>query len=337
MQEARLYERLKDGRVRCGLCAHHCTIDPGRRGICRVRENRDGTLLSLVYGRLISQAVDPIEKKPLFHFHPGSGALSVATAGCNLSCRFCQNADISQLPRNERRIPGRDTPPSAIVAAATGCGCRSIAYTYTEPTVFFEYAYDLSLLAHETGLANVFVTNGYMTPEMLEAYHPYLDAANVDLKSFRDDFYRHLCGARLQPVLDSLRRLKALGVWLEVTTLVISGYNDDPAELRDLAAFIAGELGPATPWHVSRFHPAYRLVTAPPTPAATLLRAHDIGREAGLHYVYVGNLPSAAGENTVCPACGQTVIERHGFRVTARHTRNGTCSHCGAAIDGVGM
>lgn len=337
MQEARLYDRLEGERVQCRLCAHRCTIAAGKRGVCAVRENRAGTLYSLVYGLLISQAVDPIEKKPLFHFHPGSRAFSIATVGCNLSCRFCQNADISQLPREQGRILGHETPAAAVVQAARRYGCRSIAYTYSEPTIFFEYAYDVSVLAREARIANVYVTNGYMTPEMLDAYHPYLDAANVDLKSFRDGFYRRLCGARLQPVLDALKHMRAQGVWIEVTTLVIPGHNDDPKELAELAGWIAAELGPATPWHVSRFHPTYRLTDAPPTPAATLRRAYEIGRQAGLHYVYIGNLPGLAGEDTVCPACGLTVIARYGFSVTERHLQDGACPACGARIEGVGM
>jgi pyruvate formate lyase activating enzyme len=323
--------------VRCQLCAHHCTISSGQRGLCNVRENRGGTLYSLVYGLLISQAVDPIEKKPLFHFHPASRAFSIATVGCNLRCTFCQNADISQLPREERRIAGRPVRPSRVVDDARRCDCQSVAYTYTEPTVFFEFAYDISVLAHEAGLANVFVTNGYMSPEMLAAYGPYLDAANVDLKAFRDGFYQRTCGAHLQPVLDSLKLMKAQGIWVEVTTLVIPGHNDDSAELRDVATFVAQELGSETPWHVSRFHPAFKLLSAPPTPATTLQRAYDIGREAGLHYVYIGNLPGLQGENTFCPNCGQTVIARHGFRVTERHTRDGACASCGATVHGVGI
>jgi len=336
MHEARLYDRLEDDRIACRVCAHRCTILPGNRGVCGVRENRGGTLYSLTYGRLISQAVDPIEKKPLFHFYPGSDAFSIASVGCNLHCRFCQNWEISQMPRDEGRIAGSEVPAEAVVAAARRYGCRSIAYTYTEPATFFEYAYDTSVLAHAAGIANVFVTNGYMAADLLEAYHPYLDAANVDLKAFRDEFYRRLCGARLAPVLDALKLMKRQGVWLEVTTLIIPGHNDDPGELADLAGFIARELGPGTPWHVSRFHPAYRLTDAPPTPAATLRRAYDIGREAGLHYVYIGNLPGLRGEDTICPHCGQTVIARYGFTVLERHTRDGTCAYCGTAIEGVG-
>jgi len=337
MQEARLYDKLEGGRVVCRVCAHRCTILPGKRGVCGVRENRDGTLYTLTYGLLISQAVDPIEKKPLFHFYPGSDAFSIASVGCNLRCSFCQNWEISQMPRDEGRIAGHGVPAEAVVAAARQYGCRSIAYTYTEPATFFEYAYDASVLAHEAGLANVFVTNGYMTADLLEAYHPYLDAANVDLKAFRDEFYRRLCGARLAPVLDALKLMKRQGVWLEVTTLIIPGHNDDPGELAELAGFIARELGPGTPWHVSRFHPAYRLTDAPPTPAATLRRAYDIGRQAGLHYVYIGNLPGLRGEDTTCPNCGQTVIARYGFTVLERHTRDGACAYCGTAIEGVGM
>jgi len=336
MHEARLYDRLEDDRIACRVCAHRCTILPGNRGVCGVRENRGGTLYSLTYGRLISQAVDPIEKKPLFHFYPGSDAFSIASVGCNLHCRFCQNWEISQMPRDEGRIAGSEVPAEAVVAAARRYGCRSIAYTYTEPATFFEYAYDTSVLAHAAGIANVFVTNGYMAADLLEAYHPYLDAANVDLKAFRDEFYRRLCGARLAPVLDALKLMKRQGVWLEVTTLIIPGHNDDSGELAELAGFIARELGPGTPWHVSRFHPAYRLTDAPPTPAATLRRAYDIGREAGLHYVYIGNLPGLRGEDTICPHCGKTVIARYGFTVLERHTRDGTCAYCGTAIEGVG-
>jgi len=335
--EARLYSRLDGGRVRCHLCAHRCTLRPGQRGVCCVRENRDGTLNTLVYGLLISQAIDPIEKKPLFHFYPGSDAFSIATVGCNFRCAFCQNSEISQWPREGRPPVGRETPAAAVVQAARRAGCRSISYTYTEPTVFFEYAYDVSVLAREAGIANVFVTNGYMTKEMLDAYHPYLDAANVDLKSFRDSFYRELCGARLQPVLESLVYMKQQGVWVEVTTLVIPGHNDDPGELRELATWIVQHLGPETPWHVSRFHPTYKLTSAPPTPPATLRTAYDIGREAGLRYVYVGNLPSMRAEDTLCPGCGRTVIGRFGFRVTERHIKEGACANCGTTIAGVGL
>ncbi len=343
MREAMLYQRLEDRRVRCRLCSHRCTIEPGQLGVCQVRENRDGILYSLVYGVPISQAVDPIEKKPLFHFYPGSTAYSIATAGCNFRCSFCQNADISQMPRDQGRIWGREASAEDVVAAAKRTRSRSIAYTYTEPTVFFEYSYDIARLAHGEGIASVYVTNGFMTREMLETFQgrgnghpPLLDAANVDLKAFRDETYRRVCGGRLQPVLDSLKAMRQLGVWVEVTTLVVPGMNDDPAELANLARFLVQELGPDVPWHVSRFHPDYQMLDRGATPARTLQRAYEVGREAGLHYVYVGNMPGNL-EDTLCPACGQVVIARLGFRVTRYHVQEGACGWCGATIAGVGL
>lgn len=344
MKEALLYEKLDEKRVRCHLCAHRCVIAEGRKGVCLVRENRGGALYTLVYGIPLSQAVDPIEKKPLFHFYPGSTAFSIATAGCNFRCRFCQNADISQMPRERGQILGRQASPEEVVRSARRYGSRSIAYTYTEPTIFFEYSYDIARLAHAEGIASVYVTNGYMTGEMLEMFQgvtgnhePWLDAANVDLKAFRDETYKKVCGARLQPVLDALKKMKELGVWVEVTTLVVPEMNDSEAELRDIAQFIAGELSVETPWHVSRFHPDYQMHDRGATPAATLRRAYDLGREAGLRYVYVGNMPGAHLEDTQCPSCGQRVVGRWGFQVTERSIRDGRCAHCGAIVDGVGM
>jgi pyruvate formate lyase activating enzyme len=344
MKEALLYLRLDDQWVRCDLCAHRCAIAPGRKGVCRVRENQGGTLYTLVYGIPLSQAVDPVEKKPLFHFYPGSTAYSIATAGCNFRCDFCQNADISQMPRDQGQIRGYPATPEEVVRAAQCHGSRSIAYTYTEPTIFFEYSYDIARLAHQAGIASIYVTNGYMTREMLElfqgrteAHEPWLDAANVDLKAFRDETYRKVCGARFQPVLDSLKSMKELGVWLEVTTLVVPDMNDSDGELRDIAHFIATEVGLGTPWHVSRFHPDYQMHDRGATPAGTLRRAYELGREAGLRYVYVGNLPGAHLEDTLCPSCGQTVIGRWGFQVTQRHILDGKCTSCGTTIDGVGM
>lgn len=344
MKKALLYETLDGGRVRCSLCVHRCVILPGDKGICKVRENRDGELYTLVYGIPLSQAVDPIEKKPLFHFHPASTAFSIATAGCNFRCSFCQNADISQMPRDRGEIRGYHTSAEAVVEAARRAGSRSIAYTYTEPTIFFEYTYDIARLAQQMGIASVYVTNGYMTPEMLELFQgvandhePWLDAANVDLKAFREETYRRVCGARLQPVLDALKLMKQLGVWVEVTTLVVPDLNDSEEELDDIARFIAVELGEETPWHVSRFHPDYKMRDRGPTSEATLRRAYDLGRQAGLRYVYVGNLPGAGLENTPCPSCNRTVIGRKGFWVTERRLRGGSCAYCGAAIDGVGL
>ncbi|MCS7285876.1 MAG: AmmeMemoRadiSam system radical SAM enzyme [Anaerolineae bacterium] len=337
MVEARLYQKLEEGKVQCNLCAHRCRISPGKLGICGVRENRAGTLYTLVYGKAISQAVDPVEKKPLFHFYPGTTAFSIATVGCNFRCQFCQNWEISQMPREENRIIGGNIPPETIVRNAKRYGSRSIAYTYTEPTIFFEYAYDIAVLAHEEGIANIYVTNGYMTPEMLEAFHPYLDAANVDLKAGKDEFYRQYCGARLQPVMDALKKMKSMGIWVEVTTLIIPGLNDSEDELRFIADFIVKELGPETPWHVSRFHPQYRMLDRPPTPVATLRKAREIGLKAGLRYVYEGNVPGSEGENTYCYSCGRLLIRRFGFSILEYRITNGHCYNCGAIIDGVGL
>lgn len=337
MVEARLYQKLEDGKVQCNLCAHRCKISPGKLGICGVRENRAGILYTLVYGKAISQAVDPVEKKPLFHFYPGTTAFSIATVGCNFRCQFCQNWEISQMPREENRIIGGNIPPEIIVRNAKRYGSRSIAYTYTEPTIFFEYAYDIAVLAHKEGIANIYVTNGYMTPEMLEAFHPYLDAANVDLKAGKDEFYRQYCGARLQPVMDALKKMKSMGIWVEVTTLIIPGLNDSEDELYFIADFIVKELGPETPWHVSRFHPQYRMLDRPPTPVATLRKAREIGLKAGLRYVYEGNVPGSEGEHTYCYNCGRLLIRRFGFSILEYRITDGQCYNCGAIIDGVGL
>jgi len=336
--EAHLYEALKNGEVRCHLCRHRCRIAQADRGICGVRENRGGILTTLVYGRLVARNVDPIEKKPIYHLKPGSLSYSIATVGCNFKCRFCQNADIAQMPSDRGgAIAGQPCSPEEVVDDAVQNGCRSIAYTYTEPTVFFEFARDTAKIATARGLQNVFVTNGYMTPEALEMITPYLDAANVDLKSFDDRFYRKSCGARLKHVLDTLRRMKTLGIWVEVTTLVIPGLNDSPAELEALSKFIAGDLGTETPWHISRFHPTYRLTDRSVTPAATLLAARDIGLNAGLLYVYTGNMPGEGSEHTLCPDCQKTLIQRWGFQIRENVMEKGRCPGCGTAIDGIEM
>jgi pyruvate formate lyase activating enzyme len=334
MKEAAFYTKADGGKVHCALCPHRCRIEPGDVGICGVRRNDGGTLHSLVYGRAIAEHVDPIEKKPLFHFLPGTTSYSVATAGCNLSCRHCQNADISQLPRDRGAVAGSELPPAAIVERAVAAGCASVSYTYTEPTIFFEYAYDTARLARAAGLRNVFVSNGYTSEAPLRAIAPYLDAANIDLKSSRDEFYKRICGARLQPVLDTLRRYRELGIWLEVTTLVIPGENDAEEDLAGCARFIAEQLGRAVPWHVSAFHPTYRLTNRPRTPAETLRRAVQIGRASGLHHVYEGNL-FGEGEETACPTCGHGVIERIGFSVKTNRLREGKCPDCGNPVAGV--
>lgn len=336
--EAYLYERLKHGKVRCDLCKHRCIIKEGERGICGVRENEQGMLKSLVYGRLIAQHVDPIEKKPLYHVLPGTLSYSVATVGCNFRCRFCQNADIAQLPADRQgMIIGDPHTPEEIVAAAARAGCRSIAYTYTEPTVFFELAYDTARLAHENGILNVFVTNGYMTSEAVHMIKPYLDAANVDLKAFNDDFYKEQCSAKRKHVMETLALMKSLGIFVEVTTLLIPGLNDDREELEHLASFISNSLGSETPWHISRFHPTYKLMDRPPTPAETIHQARQIGLDAGLRYVYSGNIPGDEGENTICYGCGKPLIEREGYRISRNVIVDGRCPECGATIDGIGL
>ncbi|NSW87997.1 MAG: AmmeMemoRadiSam system radical SAM enzyme [Syntrophobacteraceae bacterium] len=336
MKEAMLYRKAEDKTVDCLLCAQHCRIKPGRRGRCGVRENYDGVLFSLVYGKLIAQHVDPIEKKPLFHYYPGSRSYSIATAGCNFRCVFCQNSDISQSPREYHTIFGRDVPAGDVVKEALRNGCATISYTYTEPTIFLEYALEVSRLAHEQGIHNIFVTNGFMTEEALHEAGPLLGAANVDLKAFTDRFYREQCGGRLDPVLKTIERMKRLGIWVEVTTLIIPGLNDGGEELRELARFLAG-IDQDIPWHVSRFHPAYLLTDRPPTPIATLQAARDIGFEAGLRYVYTGNIPGDEGENTFCHRCGHVLIERIGFSISKKSLKDGACTHCGAPLSGVGI
>lgn len=336
--EAYLYKPLKEKKVKCNLCSHRCIIKDGKRGICGVRENRDGILESLVYGRLIARHIDPIEKKPLFHFLPGSISYSIATVGCNFKCRFCQNADIAQMPSDYNgKIIGNLCSPKDVVDAAEKGKCKSIAYTYTEPTVFFEFAFDTAKLAHERGIKNVFITNGYMSSEALQMINPYLDAANVDLKAFTKSFYKEICGAKLEPVKETLKLMKKLGIFVEVTTLLIAGLNDDTEELKELALFIADSLGTETPWHVSAFYPTYRLTDRPPTPVESLVMAREIGIKAGLKYVYIGNVPSEDGENTFCYKCGKTLINRSGFSIIKNVLKNGCCPYCGSQIDGIGL
>ncbi|SHI90195.1 pyruvate formate lyase activating enzyme [Malonomonas rubra DSM 5091] len=334
MQEAMLYSQLDADRVRCRLCSHHCTLTDGQLGVCGVRENRDGRLYSLVYGRSVATNVDPIEKKPLFHLQPGSKSFSLATVGCNFRCRHCQNWQIAQYPQLQPgEIPGQALSPKTIVDQAMAAGCASIAYTYTEPTIFYEYAFDTAKLANTAGIKNIFVSNGYTSGEALRTIAPFLDAANIDLKSFSDDFYRKVCGARLQPVLDTIRLYRQLGIWIEVTTLIIPGYNDGDEELRQIAEFICS-VGEDIPWHVSAFYPTHKLLDAPRTPAKTLQRARQIGFDAGLRYVYQGNIPGEGGENSYCHACGELLIERYGFSIQENRLKDGRCS-CGAVFSGV--
>ena len=331
MKEAMLYTKLKDDLVECQLCAHRCTIKPHRVGICGVRRNEGGTLYTMVYAKAVAVHVDPIEKKPLYHFLPGSASFSIATIGCNFRCLFCQNADISQASKSGGwGYPVRDFPPEEVVAEAKRNRCASIAYTYTEPTIFFEYAYDAALLAHQKGIKNIFVTNGYMTEEALETIEPYLDAANVDLKSFNPQFYRRIVGARLEPVLETIERMHQMGVWVEVTTLIIPGQNDGGEELREIARFIAG-IDVEMPWHISRFVPHYKMRSTPFTPVETIHRAVEIGHEEGLRYIYAGNVPGDPYENSYCPHCGQMVIRRLGYH-THSELKGRACPFCGEEL-----
>ena len=333
IKDALLWALLEADKVSCFLCAHRCLIAPGKFGVCGVRENQGGKLMTHVYGEVIAAHVDPIEKKPFYHFLPGSTSLSIATAGCNFKCSFCQNWQISQASKGPGRdVSGEKLSPEEIVQAAKSHGCRSISYTYTEPTIFFEYALDTARLAKAAGLYNNFVTNGYMTAEALEAFHPNLDAANVDLKAFKDETYKKVCGARLEPVLDSIKRMRKLKIWVEVTTLVVPGLNDGEDELRDIARFLAG-VDPDIPWHISRFHPDYNYTDARPTPVETLRKALAIGKAEGLKYVYVGNV-MGEGEDTICPKCGKVLIRRRGFSVGRNEIKDARCPSCLGPVPG---
>ncbi|HSG86907.1 MAG TPA: AmmeMemoRadiSam system radical SAM enzyme [Candidatus Limnocylindrales bacterium] len=334
---ALLWERSAGDAVRCHACAHRCLIRLDRRGICGVRANVGGRLLSLVHGEAVAAHAEPIEKKPLFHAWPGTLSFSIATRGCNFHCRFCQNWEIAQAER-EGIVPLTMTmPPERVVEAALQAGARSIAYTYVEPTVFLEYAYDTARLARAAGLGNVLVTNGYQTPETIELLAPVVDAANVDLKGFSDAVYRRVVGARLAPVLETLVGMRRAGIWVEVTTLLVPGLTDDDRQLESIADWIGTELGPETPWHVSRYHPAHRMLDVPPTLLETVRRAVDIGRRRGLAHVYAGNLAEAGLEDTRCAACGRSLVRRSGFRTTAVDLDDGRCPTCGHVLAGVGL
>jgi len=328
--EAMLYKKAGGNACNCFLCSHRCrNIKPGKRGVCRVRENRDGTLVSLVYGRLIAEHVDPIEKKPLYHFMPGTVSLSIATAGCNFKCDYCQNWQISQTDGTVG--PNRHTSPEEVVHSAKSHHCPSISYTYTEPTIFFEFAHDCAKLAQAEGIRNNFVTNGFQTPETIEVMAGLIDAANVDLKAFSDTFYRERCKARLEPVCEAIRLMHEAGIHIEVTTLLIPGFNDDEDELKALTEFLAG-VSVDIPWHVSRYHPNYRFDKARPTPSESIFHALELGEQAGLRYLYAGNMPAGDYENTRCPGCGATVIERTGFSARTPGLDGSKCKACGEEL-----
>lgn len=331
MHQASFYSYEKD-KVRCGLCSHRCLIADRRRGLCGVREHRDGKLYTLNYGKLVAANCDPIEKKPLFHVLPTTSSYSISTAGCNFRCQHCQNHTISQISKSFS-FSKEITLPGVVVDAAIKAGCKSISYTYVEPTIFYEYAYDCCVLAKRHGLKNVFVSNGYMAKEPAKNLAPYLDAINIDIKGFSETFYRKVAGAKLAPVLEHVKLMHSLGVWIEVTTLLIPGLNDSQSELRELAAFIVS-VDKQIPWHVTAFHPAYKMTSVPSATVNTLQRAKDIGKEAGLRYVYLGNVANG-GENTTCSSCNELLIERNGFSARLHGELNGACPSCGVQCPGV--
>jgi len=332
-KEALLYEKMEGSVVNCFLCAHRCRIGENKFGFCNVRQNIAGVLYTRAWGNLCAIHVDPVEKKPLYHFLPGTTSLSIAAAGCNFRCGFCQNWQISQVAPPESDSNKGDVLPGEIVKTALDNGCKSISYTYTEPTIFFEYAYETAKYAKEAGLKNIFVTNGYMSEECLQMIQPFLDAANVDLKFFKESSYRKVCSGSLQPVLDSIKRMKDSGIWVEVTTLVITGENDSPQELSEIAKFLAG-LDREIPWHVSRFHPDYKYMNRKATDESLLKEAERIGREAGLTYIYAGNV-RGWGNDTHCPFCGKTLIKRDIFEVLDYNIKNSCCAFCKKSISGI--
>lgn len=330
MKEAMLYQKNENRKVHCFLCAHHCRISDGKYGFCKVRQNIDGTLFTHSYGKLIAQQVDPIEKKPLYHFYPGTTSFSIATKGCNFTCGFCQNWQISQTA-NEKRDLVEEISAEYIVEKAIKLGCRSISCTYTEPTIYFEYAFEVCKIAKSKGLSTVFVTNGYMTKEALQTIGPYLDACNIDLKSINDNFYHKNCSAKLEPVLKTIRDAFKANLWIEITTLVIPGENDSENELADIAQFIA-DLSPDIPWHVSRFFPQFEFVQKEPTKTDTIEWAKTIGLKSGLRYVYSGNV--AEQSNTVCYNCKNLLVQRDGYRTKKVFVSENRCPVCDAQISG---
>ena len=336
-KEAVLCRPLRDDTVQCRVCEHFCAVRPGETGRCRVRRNEGGVLYLTVYGDAVALNLDPVEKKPLFHFLPGEQILSLGTYGCNFRCPFCQNWSISQPSRLEGRpsIGGREVTPEMLVETCRRYGAPMIAYTYNEPTVFFEYTLDTARLAHEQGIRNVYVSNGYMSQEALELLTPYLDGINVDLKAFTETFYREQCQARLEPVKRNIRTIaRETDIWIEVTTLLIPGLNDSDEELRAMAAWLA-EVDPAMPWHVSAFHPDYQMTDRPPTSPAALMRAYEIGRKAGLHHVYLGNVLDADRSTTYCPNCNEPLIRRQWYNTRELWSQRGVCPRCQYVVPGV--
>jgi len=332
-REASWYKKLEEDRVECELCPQACKVADMERGMCGVRENRGGTYYTLVHSLACSIHTDPIEKKPLFHVLPGEKAFSFSTAGCNVECKFCQNWEISQF--RPEQVQAYNLPPEKLVAAARRNGARLTAATYGEPVVFWEYVRDVAIAANAVGVKPTVVSNGFIKEKPLREVLPLLSAIKVDLKSFRDEFYRKQVRGELEPVLKSLEVIKEIGVWLEIVVLLVPTLNDSAAEVRDLCAWVKSKLGPDVPVHFTRFHPTYRLTDLPPTPVASLERAWKIGRDTGLNYVYLGNVPGHPGENTTCPGCGEILIRRVGYRILSNRLVNGSCPDCQHSIPGV--
>lgn len=331
LREASWYEKLPDKKIVCKLCPNECRVADLERGSCGVRENRGGTYYTLVYGRVCSAHVDPVEKKPLFHYHPGASAFSLATAGCNFSCRFCQNWEISQ--KRPEQITALNIPPAEVIRRARAASCGLIAHTYSEPIVFAEYMLECARLGRAAGIPNVMISNGFIQEQPLRELCRWLDAVKIDLKAFSDTFYKQQCGGRLQPVLDTLVRLRREKVWLEIVVLLIPTLNDSQAEITAMCRWIARELGTEVPLHFTRYYPTYMIRTIPPTPPNVLQQARRIAMDQGLKFVYIGNWSSEA-ENTYCPDCGKLLIERVRYQVEIRGLQEGRCRHCRRIIPG---
>jgi pyruvate formate lyase activating enzyme len=331
VKEAYFYKQRQSGVVQCGTCPHECVVLPDKRGRCGTRVNIGKKLYTISYGNPCAVHVDPVEKKPFLHFFPTTKAFSIAVAGCNFSCLNCQNWEISQTSSDKTR--NYDLSPEDVVTTAKRYGCKSIAYTYSEATTFYEYMYDTSAISRKAGIHNIWVSNGYISQQALERLCNVIDAANIDLKSFSEKVYMDLNGGHLAPVLETLKTLHRRGVWLEITNLVIPTYNDDMEMVKRMSSWILENLGPDYPLHFSRFFPHYRLVHLPPTPTEVLVEAREIATKAGLHYVYIGNVPALA-ENTVCPVCKKEVVQRRGYTMLSNHVSQGKCEFCQAPISG---
>ncbi len=331
--EAMYYRKLEGTQIECELCPRHCLVTDLERGFCGVRENQDGNYYTLVHSRACAMNIDPIEKKPLYHFHPGTAAFSIATAGCNVNCKFCQNWDISQV--RPEQVANVELSPEEITQICRQRSVPTIAFTYSEPVVFYEYMYDTCKESRKYGIRNAMITGGYIEKEPLLKIMPVLDAIKVDLKAFSEDYYRDIVNGELQPVLDALKIMHDHGIWLELVYLVVPTLNDSDREFTELCNWIVSNLGDSVPIHFTRFHPTYLLKNLPPTPVSSLERAYDVAKKAGLKYPYVGNVPGHEGEKTYCPACGNVVIDRSGFRIRSINLKDGCCTSCAHKIDGI--